>query len=294
MKTILVPTDLSETAENAAQYALQLASSIKANVKLCSAFRVPEETVIDDEVFWPMESYTLVKKNITGELEILANSLARKFVPAPGAHQPQITYTCQMGSVTDMVTSITDEEDISMIVMGLSGAGAVDRFFLGSASRDVIDNANCPVLLIPPNLPFKKLEKVAFATDLNEGDIEVIHSLACLTRYFDALILIAHVTDEKYTSEEHQHNIDNFFNEVSCKANYPKVDYRNIKNMDVEHGLHWLTDNGKVDMLAMVHHWHHFFSRLFTVSYTKKMAKHINLPLLVYPGHDHPSALPVF
>jgi len=45
MKTILVLTDFSQPAYNAAAYALQLAKYRKADIELAHAFKVPAEAV---------------------------------------------------------------------------------------------------------------------------------------------------------------------------------------------------------------------------------------------------------
>jgi len=294
MKTILVPTDFSEASENAARYALKLARSIKAHIKLCNAFKVPVETPMAAQISWPVEDYADLKEDINGELQTLADRLIRENPSDGGAFQPRIDYTCEVGLVTDVVRNVVDEDDIGMIVMGMSGAGFINRFFLGSTSRTMIDKVTCPVLLVPPGTVFKPINKIGFATDLNTGDINVIHSLAGLAQYMNAEILIAHIADEKFISEGHQHKIDEFLTEVTCKANYNKIYYRNIKSMDVEHGLDWLSEHGQLDMLVMVHHWQHFFNRMISGSHTKKIAGHIHLPLLVYSGHDGHTALPVF
>jgi nucleotide-binding universal stress UspA family protein len=294
MKTILVPTDFSEASENAALYAIELAKSIKAKVKLCNAFKVPAEMPMAAQVSWPLEDYSDVRTDVEHELKTLAGKLTHKSGQKNGGFDPKIEYTCEAGSVTDLVRNIVDEEQISIVVIGMSTSGPLSHFFSGSISRTMIDKADCPVLLIPPGVKFKKIEKIAFATDLNNGDINVIHSLAGLAYYMNAELLIAHIANEKFNSEAHQHQIDAFLTEVSCKANYAKIYYRNIKSMDVEHGLDWLTEHGQIDMLVMVHRWHHFFNRIIAGSYTKKMVGHIHVPLLVYSGNDGPSTLPVF
>lgn len=294
MKTILVPTDFSEASENAARYAVKLAASIKADIKLCNAFKVPMETPMAAQVAWPLADYDELKKDITGDLEALAKRLEKEIPSGQEHFRPRIGHICEVGTVTDVVRNIVDEDDISMIAMGMSGAGFINRFFLGSTSRSMIDKVECPVLLVPPGTTFKPISKIGFATDLNSGDINVIHSVAGLAKYMDAEILIAHIADEKFTGEEHQHKIDEFLTDVTCKANYGKIYYRNIKSMDVAHGLDWLAEHGQLDMLVMVHHWHHFFNRLISGSQTKKIAGHIHLPLLVYSGHDGHTSLPVF
>ena len=165
----------------------------------------------------------------------------------------------------------------------MSGAGAISRFFLGSNTQEVINKATFPVLLIPAEARFRPVLKIAFATDLHSGDIELIHSAASLAYYFNAELLIAHITDDKFEDGDDKQKVDDFLKDVTCKANYPKIYYRHIKSTDVMHGLDWLSQHGVIDMLIMVHRKVNSLERLFSISYTQKLSRHINIPLLVLP-----------
>jgi hypothetical protein len=169
--------------------------------------------------------------------------------------------------------------------MGMSGASDVSRFILGSNTQDMIDKARIPTLLIPKGMHFNGIKKIAFATDLSEKDFLVINSIVSLAQYFNAEILIAHVGDEDPEDTKYQQKVKGFLNEVTCKINYPKIYYRQIKKKDVEEGLDWLTAHGMIDVLVMVHKHKSFIDQLFNRSHTQKIAKHIDIPLLVYPGY---------
>jgi nucleotide-binding universal stress UspA family protein len=287
MKTILVPTDFSAPANNAARYALHLAKSMKTGIRLCSAISVPAEAPMAPQVAWPLEDYTSIKNFTTAQLELSVEKLEQKLEEQaeglPPGYQPAIGYSSEVGSVTEVIRNVMGEQKMSLVVMGMSGAGGLSRLFLGSNSRELIEKANFPIILIPADFIYKPIKKIAFATDLSKGDIEVIHSLAGMARYFNAEILVSHVTDEKYESPEEKQAIDNFLSEVSDKVNYPKIYYRHVRSIDVDQGLNWLYEHSQIDMLAMVHRPHHFLSKLIRGSYTQRLAKHITIPLLVFP-----------
>ncbi|WP_419701530.1 universal stress protein [Mucilaginibacter sp. NFX135] len=287
MKTILVPTDFSAPASNAACYALHLAKSMKTGIRLCSAITVPAEAPMAPQVAWPLEDYTSIKSFVTEQLELSVEKLEQKLEEqveglSPG-YQPAIGYSSEVGSVTEVIRNTMDEQKMSLVVMGMSGAGGFSRFFLGSNSRDMIEKATFPILLIPGDFIYQPIKKIAFATDLSKGDIEVIHSLAGMARYFNAEILVNHITDEKYEKHAEQREIDDFLAEVSDKVNYPKIYYRHVKSIDVDLGLNWLYEHSQIDMLAMVHRPRHFLSKLIGGSHTQRLAKHITIPLLVFP-----------
>ena len=295
MKTILVPTDFSVCADNAAHYAIQLAKVLKTDVKLCNAFLVPAQTALADTVVWPLEDYDSIKNGINRKLYFASDRLTKqeKLDPENGA-DPRIDFIGRAGSVPHVVKEIVSKEDIPLVVMGISGAGALSRLFLGSNSRDMIEAADFPLLLIPRETNYKRIRKITFATDLNPNDLEIIYSLAAFARNLNAEILIAHITGEKYDAAEHQKMADNFLSDVTCKANYDKIYYRHIKSMDVAHGLNWICEHSLSDMIVMSHSKHNIIDAFFAGSYTQKLAQHVNIPLMVYPKNVRSSALIAF
>ena len=289
MKTILIPTDFSEAAANAARYGLFLAQHLQADLQLIHAFKVPAEARAAAQSAWPLDDYEEVKRGCVSELDGLRHQLELETITeaSPRAYISRISGTAELGEVTTMVRNLVDHYRSPLVVMGMSGAGQLQRLLLGSNSRELIDKATFPVLLVP-NRPFPhQLRKIAFATDLSSGDIDLLHSLVSLARPFNAEILVAHVTDTKYEPAAHQQAVDQFLSEVTAKANYGQIYYRHIKSMDVDHGLDWLSEHGLIDMLAMVHRPHPIFEKILKGSYTQRLAKHIEIPLLVFPPDAH-------
>jgi len=286
MKKILVPTDFSLPAENAASYAMHLAKEMQVNVKLCNAIKVPIEAPMADQVSWPLVDYSTLERETTENLKILAKKIEWPFdkEAAPDSFHPGVEYSIGVGPVGDVVNNFADNRNISMVVMGMSGAGGITQFLLGSNSRAMVENAEIPILLVPKDIRFKGIHKIAFATDLNEKDIELIHELAGFARTFNAEILLVHV-DNKAPEDKSkdQKKIDSFLNEITNKVNYHKIYYEYIWNIDVDNGLEWLAEQGQVSMLAMVHRKHNMFYRIFKGSHTQRVKNRIKLPLLVLP-----------
>ncbi|WP_316752497.1 universal stress protein [Pedobacter gandavensis] len=289
MKTILIPTDFSPNADHAAFYALELGKKMKASLKLCNAVMIPAAASMSAQVAWPLMDLGTLSADANRELKKLAEKL-KKHIQESGASEeeyPPMEVSAEVGTVPEVISMLAEKEKINLVVMGTSGVGGLNRFFLGSTSRDLIDEASMPVLLIPPGTDFKPLKRIAFATDFSAGDIALIHALSYLARAFNAEILLVHVSPDDFDPEIDQKKVDAFLNEVTCKLNYHKVYFRHVKEMGVDEGLNWLTDHVAIDMLAMVHRRHSFIKRLFDGSHTQKMAVHVKLPLLVFPPEFH-------
>ncbi|WP_316841774.1 universal stress protein [Pedobacter gandavensis] len=289
MKTILIPTDFSPNADHAALYALELGKSMKASLKLCNAVMLPAAATMSPQVAWPLMDLGTLRTDATNELKKLSEKLKQQAKASGTTAQecPPIEVLAEVGTVTEVLNMLAEKEKINLVVMGTSGVGSINRFFLGSTSRDLIDHANFPVLLIPPGTNFKPIKRIAFATDLSDGDLELIHSLALFARPFNAEILIVHITPDDFDPEVHQKKVDAFLNDITCKVHYHKVYYRHVKDMGIDEGLTWLTDHVDLDMLAMVHRRYTFIKRLFEGSHTQKLAVHVKLPLLVFPPESH-------
>src|ERR1700761_6515310 len=125
MKTILVPTDFSPAASNAAWYGFQLAARLKANMLLCNAMMVPMEVVGTSEGMWPMEDYTSVQHDTAIQLEHEVKELMMKHKTAAltDSFCPEVSCTCELGPVNSVIRDTAEEFGISLAVMGMSGMG---------------------------------------------------------------------------------------------------------------------------------------------------------------------------
>jgi nucleotide-binding universal stress UspA family protein len=215
MKTILVPTDFSPSANNAAKYALKVAQKVKANIKLCNAIKVPAESVLAAQVAWLLEDMVSLKQESNAELDYLTDILEKEIPEKNENFWPRIQHTTGVGNVTDYIRNLVSDDHINLVIMGMSGANVFSRFVLGSNSRDLIKTADFPLLLIPKNHVYSAIKRIGFATDLSESDIDALHALANFARYFNAEILISHVVPIPGADQK---RIDAFLSDVTCKG----------------------------------------------------------------------------
>lgn len=288
MKQIVVPTDFSEAATVAADYALHVAKYLKSNLELCHSFLVPLDATVAGQVVWPVYDYDSLKEDVDLHLDRLAKALMLrgKSLSIPNTFKPVVEYTADAGATGELVSSLVREKQAGLVVVGMSGHGAVRKFFTGSTSRDLIENGYFPLLLVPAGYVFKPIHKIAFATDLSIGDIEVLNALAVFARCFDAEIVIVHV--DRHPGRAERKDVADFLSEVTCKINYDKIYYREVNSKNVNDGLQWLTEHGWIDLMVMVHRSDNLLDRLLKRSVTRRQADRINIPLMVLPEGLNP------
>ncbi len=288
MKPIVVPTDFSEAAAGAADYALHIAKHLKSNLELCHSFLVPLDATVAGQLVWPVYDYDSLKEDVDLHLDRLAKALMLKgkSLSVPNTFKPVVEYTSESSLAGELVSSLVKEKQAGLVVVGMSGHTALRKFFSGSTSRDLIENGYFPILLIPKRCVFKPIHKIAFATDLSTGDIEALNALAVFAQCFDAEIVIVHV--DRHPGRTERKDVADFLSDVTCKINYDKIYYREVNSKNVNEGLQWLTEYGWIDLMVMVHRSDNFLDRLLKRSVTKRQADRINIPLMVLPEGLNP------
>ena len=278
MKTFLFPTDFSANAKHALNYGYSLAKQVKANMIICNAIIEPAEIPQTGMVSWPMEESELLQRDSNRELKLLKEQMEDKEETI--SFNPSITCISEAGTVTEVINQLDRQFDIGMVIIGTHANSGLYTLLLGNHSREIIDEVNRPLLLVPPTTKIKPVKKIAFATDFSDPvkDMECIHTLITLARPLNAEILITNIFDED------EHIAEWFMNELANKANYPHIYYRVVKAYHPVSGLDWLCEHGDIDILAMVHRSHSIIDSLFNGSQTQKMANHIVIPLLVFPA----------
>jgi len=273
IKKILVPFDFSECAENALDFALEI--SKKTDAKLC-LLNVSLMPIPYTEVNYYVDYGTLNELEETMKEHLY--KLKQRKPELLGAE----TETVQMISVADGIIERTKAEDIDLIVMGTKGAKGFNELFFGSHAAQVLRETEVPTLIVPEQYTQNQVTKIAFASDYNSlDDMNETGMLAELGRVFDAEIEIFNVNP---TSEPI--SVEKAFEAAQLEDQLEQTQhsYHEISNKNAEEGIMDYIASHKINMLAMVPRRHSLIEELFKRSLTKKMALHLDIPLLVM--HD--------
>jgi len=287
MKRLLITSDFSDNAKHAAEYGYALAREIKAGIFLCNVVTIPAESPISGMVAWPMEESDALLRGSLADLKQLKEHLEQNDYSE--TFMPPIAYLNETGTVREIINDVSSNQKVDMVIAASHQKGGFSTFLMGNHTLDLIEACIKPLLIIPEAATFKPIKKIAFASDFKnyETDLEEIYQLISLARLLNAEVLLTHIYNEKDPLHRFEKGIKQFLSELSNKADYPQIYYRVINEGKIESGLDWLCEHGQIDMLAMVHRKHGFFDNLLNGSYTRKMANHITIPLLVLQEIKH-------
>lgn len=283
MKTILVLTDFSKRSEHAAEFAWQLAIKVEADLLFYNSYSITPSIQPVYASAHPVysDSYSAFKKQNLEELSIFADKQFKKFKTAGNEYTP--TYRCENdpGNLAENVEKLLDKENIWMIVMGdKRNDSFLSEILLGSDVEQVINVANCPVLIMPKRVDFHQIRKVALALD--KFEIKALNFLVEMAEPFDAEIVVAHVSS-KYTMDIGDNELLEDFNIRRADLKYEKITFYNMKGDNVTKSLVKFELAAQLDIVAIIKRKHPLYEQLFHEGTTKKMMNYHNIALLVFP-----------
>lgn len=149
MKTILAPVDFSSVTEAVIEAAQLLAQATHARILILTIVQPPVITgdlaMLEDI----SEIIAASEKTAARQLKRLAQRIE---TPAL-----QVETICLTGSPAGLILEQANKSDADYLVMGSHGHTALYDLLLGSTTHEVLRQARCPVMIVPP--PIKKAEQ---------------------------------------------------------------------------------------------------------------------------------------
>ena len=272
MKKILVPTDRSENAWHALNYALKLYAGEEIEFILFQSFDIP--TYAAD---MPVPINDLGADELLRILNKDAASYSDRF------KESKFTFSTKVvsGSLSFNVEEVVEELGIDLIVMGTKGASGLAAAIIGSNTADVIQAAVCPVLAVPESAKVILPRQILFASD-NKGlsSASVVDRLMEIAKDTSAHVHLMNVLDEgKMTSVEEAVaglKLDHLLKSVPHSFHFENSD-------DKASAIEEYLNKHNIDMLAVVPRRNNFFDAIFHRSVTRKLTLHTKVPLLAMP-----------
>ena len=278
MQTILVPTDFSATAKNAAIYAIELAKQIgAAKVVIYNAYEVIMPSMAIDPMVPSMMPIDLeTYKNIS---ENGLESFSKELLPACGGTVVLETMS-DLNTLASGICEAAEKTGAALIIMGITGGNAMEESLIGSNTVDVAKEVTVPMIIVPPNAVFKIIEEITLAVDLKKvAATTPVEPIKKLLDIIKAKLFVLHVNDgEDDADKDDQMAVLNGL----LKGYNPE--YFFVNNISFIDGINDFVDSKDVDLIITIPKKHGWFETLFKRSHTKLLAFHSHVPLMVV--HD--------
>jgi len=276
---ILVPTDFSENANHAVEYAAKLANESNSSITLLNVI-TPTITspgirgVMADEVIAKMNEGIEALKKLVADLHVRYSNVKFNYILAEGDIPESII---QKG--------VTETPDL--IVMGTLGATGIKRVLFGSNTVSVIQHSTVPVLAVPSGTKVSVPGNIVFATDYYFAEMDALLTLIDFASAIKSNVSVIHIIKSTEEETDELQLIENFKEQVLKITPYHKMNFTIFRNTDVLEGLKTFTEATGADLLALTMRKKGAFEKLFDKSITEELVYQYSIPLLAFHENDN-------
>lgn len=257
MITVIVPTDFSETANNAALYAgKMLTGNYEVELILYHVYEKESQA-----------------ENAEKTLNDLKDLLSQQSI---------VKIQCRNEHSDDFIDSLdrlARHLDAQLIVMGISSKSKLGQVFFGSNTLKIVQKNACPVMIIPPEAQYTGKKNVALISDFKDVQKTTpVTPIKNILKMFNPSLHIVNVDSEIYVSLSEEYLQERAYLLESFQEFRPEFYF--IRTFDVHDTIHTFVQDKKIDMLITIPRHHSMFSNLFKISNTKKLVYESAIPIL--------------
>jgi nucleotide-binding universal stress UspA family protein len=278
MKTIIVPTDFSNNADNAVKFAIQM-SKMHYNKLIFThvyslPFLNPEAGMVYDQSFYEAQRIQ-ADKALRAHIDKVYESM--------GMHRNLLLSELEVVeaiSLSGGIEKVHHKYQANLVIMGTHGATGLKKFFLGSNAADVIQNTSIPVITVPSHCAYKAINNVAYCSDFNNIENE-LKEVVNFAKSFAASVDVLHIAKDKAASNNIE--IDPLIKKWQQINGYEKINLHIVQgadNINVDEALKSLLTELDVDLLVMFHQQINFWKSLFEKSTTAELVYEWTAPIL--------------
>ena len=274
MKKILFPTDFSEIATNAFVHALEFAKKMNGELVLLHSF----ELTVTDNLF--PENYNILYDSLQlSKFEMFREDVTklRKIAEDLNLEDIKMSHRLMEGNLIFNIKKAIKEEKIKFVIMGTSGVAGWDAFFLGTNTGSVISTIDVPVLGVPLEAKFKKIETIGFTTRYRNKDRKALKNVLKIARNMQAKVNCLYV--ETNDSDVSIVTIK----EWEAEFKEEPVHFSVVRSEDIKGTILDFVESNEIDMLAMLTYKRNFFEEIFKPSLTRKITNNSGIPILAMP-----------
>ncbi|MCY7353365.1 MAG: universal stress protein [Cytophagaceae bacterium] len=271
MNTILVATDFSDSAQNALDLAILLARSRQASLLLLHSVAVYPalETVAAPPVFAQnADSYSSAKTS----LEQKAAQIREQGIACE--------IRLETGSVTEVIRQLVEQQLIDLVVVGRTGTGNWFMELIGNHASDLVSALTVPVLMVPPDWPVTEIKQIAYATQLEFDETEVLREVFDLAQSLGASVALVKVN---VPFEPNIHPDADYLADI--REAFSRESYEVVtRDADtVSEGVVQVAEEVGANLLVLASHHRNLLTQLINPSKSKQVLAKSSLPTLVFP-----------
>ncbi len=277
METILFPTDFSDNAIHASQYAGMLARRYDAKIILLNIYSIIVPAVSEFQLNYDTEDMIVQRgKDAEQNLQFFTD----KFIENTGLPLEQVTQMVEYGLVSDVIIDIANTVNADLIVMSTKGASSMIDRWLGTNAEIVMEAAKCPVWIVPENTPISLPLTIMYAADFKEDEVTATYKVLAMAQPLGATCKVIHI--HEYFELNVAQTVEQTVAELEDEFQNFDISFNDINREEIVKGLETYIEKHKPDVLALAVYEKSFFSKLFNSHITQHFIQEAKLPMIFF------------
>ena len=274
MKKILVPTDFSDCADNAANIAMELAEKMGAEIHFLHFTSIPVDwlNLSDQEKIYP---------DVTERINECQKLLKEKVNSCKKTGIDASFYIGYNEGYQNIIEHI-EANDIDIIVMGTHGTSGMKGVLLGSNAQKVVRLSTVPLLVVKPDTAHLTPESLPIVSDFpwedyEPGHMHAFHKLIELAEElgFPVHLLFINTPGTFTTSKELNYRIIPYL-EATTLEEGPVT----INAVNLEEGISVYLEEHPNTIIGMITHGETGINRVIRGSQVEAVVNHLKPPIL--------------
>ncbi|NOT50210.1 MAG: universal stress protein [Chitinophagaceae bacterium] len=272
MKTILVPTDFSPVSINAANFAVDMALAINAEILLVNIYQVP--LAYASEIPLALVSVDELRKDSETQLDIVKQKIESR-----SSKKVKVLTCAVLGDTIDQLEKLSNEVKPFIVVMGAKGKTGLEKIVFGSTTLGAIRHLAWPVIAIPAGKQYGEgIRKIGFACDFKQvAATTPVGSIKEIIKTFSAEL---HILNIDYKDKHFKPDTPGelFYLHSIFDDMHPQ--YHFINHPDVEDGILEFARSNDLDLVIAIPKKHKLIEGIFSPSSTKQLVFQSQVPVM--------------
>lgn len=281
VKNILVPTDFSQQANYALDFAYQIASKSQATIYLINVVDYPGLSMawsggmnVIGGAEPPFDNFD---ESFINNLLDRSKDEMKSLVDGLSTKDLAIHQLVEIGNPYFVIAEKIEEAKINLVIMGSKGASGFEEMLIGSNTEKIVRHAKCPVITIKEHRDFSRIQKIAFASNFEGDQLHVVKELEKLQQLFNAELHLVKINTPN--NFENNRNMFSQMQKFVQKYNMKNYSLNFYNDYMEEDGIIYFAQDIEADMIALATHGRTGFMHLLSGSIAEDVVNHAKRPV---------------
>jgi nucleotide-binding universal stress UspA family protein len=279
MKKILVPIDFSDYSMHAVEVASYIAKVRECKIRLLHIVEdsyTPYYNMVGIDMVEHSTLFTYQKElqeSIKRQLSELSEKIKKKDI--------EVEFEVVLERAKNVIVKEAEDQAVELIVMGSHGHSDVEEIFIGGTSEKVIRTSSIPVLTVHEVADNYQIDKIVFASDFEEGEVEnILKQVIDFAEIFMAELYLVRINTPSrlFSTSGSRERIEDFAKNFNLSAGA----VTSYDGRSEEEGIVSYAKEVGADLIVLGTHGRTGLARLFKGSIAEDVVGNSKIPVLTY------------